>query len=72
MDLYEILEVCEAYKDLGWSVAQQLHDMGSGDNNENAVDIIERKFLPLLPDDAADELRASIERERREAALANA
>lgn len=67
MDLDELLTICRAFHDLGWSVSGQLEDMGSGDNNPNAVDMIESRFLPLLPDDLAEELRYRIAVERQRA-----
>jgi hypothetical protein len=53
MDLHDLIRICKAYKDLGWSVQEQLDayvDDPSNENlNQNAVDMI-RAFLAGVAD----------------------
>jgi hypothetical protein len=68
MTLEHLIRICAAYAALGSSVQDQMRDLGTGDNNANAVDMIEGRIMPLLPDNMAAELAELIDLERTEAA----
>lgn len=52
IELYDVIQICKAYNDLGWAIQEQLDDVldGRGEEaNPNALDYILR-FLDKVQD----------------------